>query len=60
MYVCALNTTWPRFCKNYALRFSMLDETGFYAPSMDNLAAAGTHSFNGHGTTAHNRDMLVL
>ncbi|BFL44007.1 hypothetical protein K410107C12_23350 [Agathobacter rectalis] len=22
------------FCKNYALRFSMLDETGFYAPSM--------------------------
>ena len=32
--VCALSTTWPRFCKNYALRFSMLDETGFYAPSV--------------------------
>jgi hypothetical protein len=31
---CALSTTWPRFCKNYALIFSMLDETGFYAPSM--------------------------
>ena len=23
-----------RYCTNYALRFSMLDETGFYAPSV--------------------------
>ena len=33
-----------RICRNYAFWFFMLDETGFYAPSMAHTPCPGVHA----------------
>ena len=54
--MCA-NALLLRFCTNYAYSVSMLDETGFYAPSMAHNALPSRpwldiSGFHGHNSTA--------